>query len=47
MKAMIINQFGDSNVFTLADIAKPDIKAGHVLVQVAATSIRYGFRRNC
>jgi len=39
MKAMIINQFGDSNVFTLADIAKPDIKAGHVLVQVAATSV--------
>jgi NADPH2:quinone reductase len=39
MKVMIIKSFGDSNVFEFTEIAKPEIKAGHVLVRVAATSV--------
>ena len=39
MKAMIINEFGASDVFTLADINKPSVKAGHVVVKVAASSV--------
>ncbi len=39
MKAMIIKEFGDSNVFESAEIAKPEIKPGHVLVKISATSI--------
>ncbi|GAC22159.1 zinc-dependent alcohol dehydrogenase family protein [Paraglaciecola arctica] len=39
MKAMIIKSFGGSDVFELADIAKPEIKAGHVLVSIAASSV--------
>ena len=31
MKAMIIKQFGSSDVFELADIPVPEVKAGHVL----------------
>ncbi|MEH6594528.1 MAG: zinc-dependent alcohol dehydrogenase family protein [Colwellia polaris] len=39
MKAMIINEFGGSDVFKAAEIEKPEVKAGHVLVKVAATSV--------
>ncbi|WP_444886254.1 zinc-dependent alcohol dehydrogenase family protein [Microbulbifer sp. JMSA008] len=39
MKAMIVNAFGGPDVFEEADVAKPTIKAGHVLVKVAATSV--------
>ena len=39
MKAMVLNKFGDSDVFEAAEIEKPDVKAGHVLVKVAATSV--------
>lgn len=39
MKAMMVNEFGDSNVFTVSEIAKPAIKPGHVLVKVSATSV--------
>ena len=39
MKAMIINEFGGSDVFTATEIATPDVKAGHILVKIAATSI--------
>ena len=39
MKAMVIKSFGGSEVFELADIAKPAIKAGHVLVNIAASSV--------
>lgn len=39
MKAMIIKEFGGSDVFEAAEIAKPEVKAGHVLVKVAATSV--------
>jgi NADPH2:quinone reductase len=39
MKAMIIRDFGSSNVFESAEITKPEVKPGHVLVKIAATSI--------
>ena len=39
MKAMIIKEFGESDVFESADIAKPMVKPGHVLVKIAATSV--------
>ena len=39
MKAMIVRAYGDSDVFELADIEKPTLVAGHVLVKVAATSV--------
>jgi NADPH2:quinone reductase len=39
MKAMIIRDFGGSDVFEPAEIAKPEVKPGHVLVKIAATSI--------
>jgi NADPH2:quinone reductase len=39
MKAMTISTFGDSSVFSAADVAIPDLKPGHVLVKVAASSV--------
>lgn len=39
MKAMIIREFGGVEVFEQAQLAKPEVKAGHVLVRVAATSV--------
>tara|TARA_R110001583_G_scaffold8952_2_gene42240 strand:- start:19350 stop:20339 length:990 start_codon:yes stop_codon:yes gene_type:complete len=39
MKAMIINEFGNSDVFTMADIDKPSVKAGHLVIKVMATSV--------
>ncbi|SMD05032.1 NADPH2:quinone reductase [Desulfocicer vacuolatum DSM 3385] len=39
MKAMIIKEFGNSDVFETAKINKPEVKPGHVLVKIAATSI--------
>lgn len=39
MKAMVINEFGGPEVFTAADIDAPQIKAGHVIVRIAATSV--------
>jgi NADPH:quinone reductase len=39
MKAMILNQYGEQAAFQSADLPKPDLKAGHVLVRVAATSV--------
>jgi NADPH2:quinone reductase len=39
MKAMIIKSFGETEVFEVAEIAKPEIKAGHVLVNIKASSV--------
>ncbi len=39
MKAMIVNSFGSENVFEASKITKPQVKAGHVLIKVAATSV--------
>lgn len=48
MKAMLIKAFGDSSVFTPADLPKPDLKKGHVLIRVEASSVNpvdYKIRR--
>lgn len=39
MKAMIVNAYGESDVFEAADIHQPQLKPGHILVKVAATSV--------
>lgn len=39
MKAMIINAFGGSDNFEVAEINKPELEAGHVLVRIAASSV--------
>lgn len=39
MKAMIINQFGGTENFELTDVAKPEVKPGHVLINIKATSV--------
>lgn len=39
MKAMVIREFGGTEVFESAELAKPEAKDGQVLVRVAATSI--------
>ena len=39
MKAMIIKSFGASEVFEMAEITKPEIKSGHVLVNIKASSV--------
>lgn len=39
MKAMIVKQYGSEDVFEEAEVAKPQIKAGHVLIKIAATSV--------
>ena len=39
MKAMIIRDFGGPEVFESSEIPKPEVKPGHVLVRVAATSV--------
>lgn len=39
MKAMIINEFGGSDVFKATELEKPQVKAGHIIVKVAATSV--------
>ncbi len=39
MKAMLINAYGEGSVFEAGDVDKPEIKAGHVLVKIAASSV--------
>lgn len=39
MKAMVINAYGTSDVFEVANIDKPVIQSGQVLIKVAATSV--------
>ena len=39
MKAQLITKFGDPSVLELAEISKPDIKPGHVLIKIMATSV--------
>ncbi|WP_439886230.1 zinc-dependent alcohol dehydrogenase family protein [Pseudomonas sp. MBLB4123] len=39
MKAMILEQYGENAAFQAADLPKPVVKAGHVLVRIAATSV--------
>ena len=39
MKAMVIGDFGGPEVFEAAELAKPEVKPGHVLVRIAASSV--------
>ncbi len=39
MKAMTINAYGEDAIFEVAEIDQPEIKAGHVLVKIAASSV--------
>ncbi len=39
MKVQVINKFGDCSVFEIAEVAKPEVIPGHVLIQVKATSV--------
>lgn len=39
MKAMLVKSWGDSNVFGLNEVTKPEVTAGHVLVKIVATSV--------
>ena len=39
MKAMLINTYGEHAVFEVAEVEKPELKAGHVLVKIAASSV--------
>lgn len=39
MKAQVIKKFGDSSVFEIAEVSKPEVIPGHVIIQVKATSV--------
>ena len=39
MRAMVINDFGGSEVFEEAELARPEVTVGHVLVRVCASSV--------
>ncbi|EMI22967.1 zinc-containing alcohol dehydrogenase superfamily protein [Rhodopirellula maiorica SM1] len=39
MKAMLIKSYGENAAFEAADVEKPVVKAGHVLVKIAASSV--------
>ncbi|MEM9209261.1 MAG: zinc-dependent alcohol dehydrogenase family protein [Pseudomonadota bacterium] len=39
MRAMILNEYGENAEFQSADLPKPDVAPGHVLVRVGATSV--------
>lgn len=39
MQAMILNQYGENAAFQAAELPKPALKAGHVLVRIVATSV--------
>lgn len=39
MKAQVIKEFGDADIFQLTEIAKPNVSYGHVLIHVKATSV--------
>ncbi|MES9851067.1 MAG: zinc-dependent alcohol dehydrogenase family protein [Candidatus Thiodiazotropha sp. L084R] len=39
MKAMVLNEYGTDAKFKLSEIPQPSVKAGHVLVRIAATSV--------
>ncbi|KXF79799.1 zinc-dependent alcohol dehydrogenase family protein [Enterovibrio coralii] len=39
MKAMILNEYGENAAFQSTDVAKPDVKPGHVVIRVAASSV--------
>lgn len=39
MKAMILKEYGESSAFEVAEVTQPSVKAGHVLVNIKASSV--------
>ena len=39
MKAMLVSSYGEDAEFELLEIEKPQIKSGHVLIKIAASSV--------
>lgn len=39
MKAMVLNSYGSDAAFAVADVSKPEVQPGHVLVKIAASSV--------
>lgn len=39
MKAMLIKEYGENANFEVSEIAKPEVKANHVLIKIAASSV--------
>lgn len=39
MKAMIVNEYGNSDVFESAELPHPQLKPGHLIIKIAATSV--------
>jgi NADPH:quinone reductase len=39
MKAMLVNAYGENSMFEPAEIPTPEIKPGHVLIKIAASSV--------
>ena len=39
MKAMLIKAYGEDAVFEVAEVEKPDVQSGNVLVKIAASSV--------
>ncbi|WP_373324756.1 zinc-dependent alcohol dehydrogenase family protein [Reticulibacter mediterranei] len=39
MQAMVINEFGGPNIFQAVQVPRPEVRAGHVLIRVAASSV--------
>jgi len=39
MKGMLIKEYGENAVFEVSEIEKPAVKAGHILVKIAASSV--------
>jgi NADPH:quinone reductase len=39
MKAMLLNAYGEDAAFELGEVERPEVKAGHVLVKIAASSV--------
>ena len=39
MQAIVINQFGAPDVFEVCDMPAPHVTPGHVVIEVAATSV--------
>lgn len=39
MKAMLIKEYGEQAIFEATEVEKPEVKAGHLLVKIAASSV--------
>jgi alcohol dehydrogenase len=42
MKAMIVNEYGDNADFQLIELPQPSVRAGDVVVRIAAPSVSTG-----